>query len=276
MNQRVRRSPRMLTCPNCGAAYREGLPRCPYCRSVDDYQDETDFMEDLEELRDRVEDIPEDLEREQKRRYGRETARDLHRIFRIVLIAAAVIGLLIAADVYIIPKMTGRTEEDRQQDRREMYLWKQENYPVMEDLYEKEDWEGLLAFADEAQGMGIYDWEHYNVIEGLRKIAMLTEYSIPEADTRMEQDGADSGRTLDAYAEVLRDEIALRFWENRTTDEKDVRIVKEQAAGCLDDLQARFALTQEETEALRQMLIKGYGELMISECREFLKDRGLQ
>ena len=193
-----------------------------------------------------------------------------------MLIAAAVIGLLIAAVVYIIPKMTGRTEEDRQQDRREMYLWKQENYPVMEDLYEKEDWEGLLAFADEAQGMGIYDWEHYNVIEGLRKIAMLTEYSIPEADTRMEQDGADSGRTLDAYAEVLRDEIALRFWENRTTDEKDVRIVKEQAAGCLDDLQARFALTQEETEALRQMLIKGYGELMISECREFLKDRGLQ
>ena len=44
-------------------------------------------------------DIPEDLEREQKRRYGRETARDLHRIFRIVLIAAAVIGLLIAAEV---------------------------------------------------------------------------------------------------------------------------------------------------------------------------------
>ena len=276
MNQRVRRTPRMLTCPNCGAAYREGLPRCPYCRSVDDYQDETDFMEDLEEIRDRVEDIPEDLEREQKHRYGRETARDLHRIFRIVFITAAVIGLLIAADFYIIPKMTGRTDEDRQQDRREMYLWKQENYPVMEDLYEKEDWEGLLAFADEAQGMGIYDWEHYNVIEGLRKIEMLTGYSIPEADTRMEQDGADSGRTLDAYAEVLRDEIALRFWENRTTDGKDVRIVKEQAAGCLDDLQARFALTQEETETLRQMLIKGYGELMISECREFLKDRGLQ
>ena len=114
------------------------------------------------------------------------------------------------------------------------------------------------------------------MIEGLRKIEMLTGYSIPEADTRMEQDGADSGRILDAYAEVLRDEIALRFWENRTTDEKDVRIVKEQAAACLDDLQARFALTQEETEVLRQMLIKGYGELTISECREFLKDRGLQ
>ena len=38
----------MLRCPNCGAEYEAGLLRCPYCRSVDDYQDETEYLEDLD------------------------------------------------------------------------------------------------------------------------------------------------------------------------------------------------------------------------------------
>ena len=51
----------MLHCPNCGAQYEAGLLHCPYCKSVDDYQDETEYLEDLDELKDKLEDLPEDV-----------------------------------------------------------------------------------------------------------------------------------------------------------------------------------------------------------------------
>ena len=58
MSKRVykRKTVKMLHCPNCGAQYEAGLLHCPYCKSVDDYQDETEYLEDLDELKDKLED----------------------------------------------------------------------------------------------------------------------------------------------------------------------------------------------------------------------------
>ena len=53
---------RMLRCPNCGALYKEGLKHCPYCRSVDDYQDESEYLEDLDEFKERA-DLPPEARR---------------------------------------------------------------------------------------------------------------------------------------------------------------------------------------------------------------------
>ena len=207
----------MLRCPNCGALYKEGLKHCPYCRSVDDYQDESEYLEDLDDLKDRLEVLPGTVIREENRRQTKEAARDFAVILRRIGITAGIILLLFAGLRFVDRAVLGNSEENRLKEQKEEYLWKQENFKKLDEMYANKDYEGLLEFDENCQNSGIYDWEHYNVIEGLRKIEMLTEYSIPEADTRMEQDGADSGRTLDAYAEVLRDEIALRFWENRTT-----------------------------------------------------------
>ena len=58
--QQRRKIVKMVRCPHCGAEYEEGLLHCPYCKSVDDYQDETEYLEDLDELKDKLEDIPEE------------------------------------------------------------------------------------------------------------------------------------------------------------------------------------------------------------------------
>ena len=84
---------KMLHCPNCGAQYEAGLLHCPYCKSVDDYQDETEYLEDLDELKDKLEDLPEDVMREHKKKEttdpdrGRRRGRgpfDVYRVYNLL------------------------------------------------------------------------------------------------------------------------------------------------------------------------------------------------
>ena len=262
----------MITCPQCGAEYEAGLLRCPYCKSVDDYQDETEFMGDMEEIRGKVEDLPQDFEKETAKTARKETARDMHRIFRIVFGIIVGIVLLCVLAAFIDTKLMG-SEEDQQEKRRAEYLWKEENYPLMDDLYAQQDWEGLLSFADEANSSALYDWEHYSVISGLRKIQDISAYYIKEADEAAEKDGADSQKAREARTRLFREEISIRFWEYQVKDPADAEIVKGQGAAVLQDLDERFALTEEETEQLRAIVARSGGILTTKECEDFLESR---
>ena len=263
------RPKRMITCPSCGAAYEDGLTHCPYCRSVDDYRDESEFMEDLEEIRDKVEDLPTDVHRESVRRYREETVRDIRMIIAGVIAAAAAVAALVIVFSFVIPKATGTSDEDRREKKREEYLWREENFPVMDAYYEAQDWEGLLAFVNEADNSAIYRWQHFSVIEALQKIGSLRDYEIPAADRAAASYGADDSRTRDENAYVLRDELLLRFWEYRTKDKNDAEIVKELAAEELKDLTDRFALSQEELDLFETEIKKNSGELSVRECSTF-------
>ena len=158
----------MLRCPNCGAEYEAGLLRCPYCRSVDDYQDETEYLEDLDELKDKLEDMPEDVLQEHKKKEVVQTAQDMKRILTVVGAVAAAFLLLIGVSAFFDQVVFGNSESKVREREREEYLWKQENFPKLDAFYESRDYEGLLAFADETDNNGIYDWEHYPLLDGLR------------------------------------------------------------------------------------------------------------
>ena len=262
----------MLHCPNCGAEYEAGLLHCPYCRSVDDYQDESEYLEDLDELKDRLEDLPEDVIREQNKLQTIEAAKDLKRIFLRVALVAAGFLMIFGISVFFDRVVFGNSEAKEREREREEYLWKQENLPKLDALYESKDYEGLLAFADETDNNGIFDWEHYPLLDGLRILKYIPDW-IAMVEELEAEGRTDTQQYRDDLAFLLRDELNLLYFDKRQVSAEDAQIIKDLSAEYLADLETRFALTPEELEELEKKVVSNSGEIYSSECREFLKNR---
>ena len=262
----------MLRCPNCGAEYEAGLLRCPYCRSVDDYQDETEYLEDLDELKDKLEDMPEDVLQEHKKKEVVQTAQDMKRILTVVGAVAVAFLLLIGVSAFFDQVVFGNSESKVREREREEYLWKQENFPKLDALYESRDYEGLLAFADETDNNGIYDWEHYPLLDGLRILKFIPD-EIEMVEELKAEGRTDTQQYRDGLAFLLKDELNLLYFDKRQVSAEDARIIKELSSEYLADLETRFALTPEELEELEKMVARNSGEIYSSECKEFLKNR---
>ena len=262
----------MLRCPNCGAQYEAGLLHCPYCRSVDDYQDETEYLEDLDELKDKLEDLPEDVLREHKKREVVQTARDMKRVLTVVGAIAAAILLMIGVTTFFDQVVFGNSDAKRREREREEYLWKQENYPKLEALYESKDYDGLLEFADQTDNYGLYDWEHYPLLDGLRILKYIPgEIKILE---QLEAEGrTDTKQYRDNLAFLLKDELNLLYFDKRNVSAEDAEIIKELSGEYLSDLETRFALTPGEREELEKTAVRNNGEFYLKDCEEYLKNR---
>ena len=261
---------KMLRCPNCGALYREGLLHCPYCRSVDDYQDESEYLEDLDDLKERLEDLPETAQKEHEQTQKKELVGDMKKILFRVGLAAGIFLLLVGAGIFADRVIGGNGGANDAEKQKEEYLWKQENFARLDELYEKKDYQGLLDFDRENHNAGIYDWEHYPLLEGLRDMEYL-EHDLHFAETFGGEDG--SGLDLDNRAMILKYELELLFFDKREAQEADKEIIRELSARYMEDLETRFALTPQELEELEATAASNRGLVYISDCREFLKER---
>jgi hypothetical protein len=154
--------------------------------------------------------------------------------------------------------------------QKEAYLWKQENFAKLDELYEKKDYQGLLDFEAENDNAGIYDWEHYPLLEALRDMDAL-DHELQYAETFGGKDG--SQLDVDNRAMILKYELELLFFDKRAALDADKEIVKERSAGYLQDMETRFALTPQELEELEKTAASNRGYVYINDCRKFLKDR---
>ena len=222
---------KMVRCPHCGAEYEEGLLHCPYCKSVDDYQDESEYLEDLDELRDKLEDIPEETLRQNERMQTKQAVRDFRKIFVIVAVFFAAIGGIVLFETVI----SGGTRGQMEKRNREKYLWIQENYPILDEMYEKEDYE----LVDEA----------------------------------VQKYGEDSDEALRERAALFSDELQLRYLSLHAKQTEDRERIASLSEEYLKDLTERFSLTEEELAELDRLLVKNCGYMTNKECRDYLKNR---
>lgn len=274
MSKRVykRKTVKMLHCPNCGAQYEAGLLRCPYCKSVDDYQDETEYLEDMDELKDKLEDLPEDVLREHKKKETVQAAQDLKRILTVVGAIAAALLMFIGVMTFFDKVVEGNSDRKIKERAQEEYLWKQENFPKLDELYKNKDYEGLLEFADSQDNAGLYDWEHYALLDGLRILKYIpSDIAIVEEMEQNNETGTD--HYLDTLAYLLRDELELLYFDHREVSAEDVGTIREMSGEYLKDLETRFALTDEELAAFERKAAHDMGFFYIQECKEFLKKR---
>ena len=263
---------KMLHCPNCGAQYEAGLLHCPYCKSVDDYQDETEYLEDLDELKDKLEDLPEDVMREHKKKETVQAAQDLKRILIVVGAAAAALLMFIGFITFYDKVIEGNSDRKMKERAQEEYLWKQENFPKLDEFYKNKDYEGLLEFADSQENIGLYDWDHYAFLDGLRILKYIPD-DIAILEELEQQNKKDTDHYMDSLASLLREELELLYFDHRQVPAEDAEIIREMSVEYLRDLETRFALTDEELAEFERKAAHDMGSFYIQECKDFLKNR---
>lgn len=141
-----------FNCKSCGAELNDSMARCPYCGTLIPGGAEKEYMSRLEDIREDMAEL-ETLPRESVRKELRSQGRRLRR----VIAAAVIIALALAAAFFVMDK---RYERDNTAD----YIWGRENFPVMDELFEKGEYEKLEEMLSEAmeEDRPVWDWVYFD------------------------------------------------------------------------------------------------------------------
>lgn len=245
-------SGRTVICRSCAAEFSADLPNCPYCGTMYLPAAEKAYMNRLEGMRGDLHQLG-DLA-------GRKARTRVRTLYRRMLVVGAIL-LLLAAAGYGVHLHRARVQAAA--DRAE-YLWQREAFAQMDALYDAGDYAALLDAYCEATDAGhkLYSYRHYDFCDYLLRLD-LARGSL----NWVQNNGSD----LD---QLFYDELTLYRLEGMTrlTDEER-QILTELRAPLLADFEARFPLSEQETEAFRQKLRQD-GYLSCSETEQFLREKG--
>ena len=243
-----------IICPSCGAEFEPDKVKCPFCGTIYYKAAEAEYMNKLE-------DVKEDLD-ELKDSADRETKGQFKKILRWVIILL-IIFAAIGAAVLIHDEMRRKRyeEEDRQE-----YLWRSKNYSVMNDLYDKGEYEQLLVLYDKAtkEGHNLYNFPHNDFCVCLRDVV-----SAGESIKRYENDEITPEELLHRELYLFR----MDTYNNITEDERSM--LDKMRKPYLDDFYGRFDMTEEELDKFKSELKNGQ-YIGYSECIDYLEKKGLK
>ncbi len=149
-----------MICPNCGGDFADWAPKCPYCGAMNYQGAERQYMEQLEDIREDMEELPEESESH----YRRHVQVALKKL--LVLAAAVLAAGLAAAGLYLI----WQHQEDKAYEARVLRRteWEAEEFPQLDQWYEAGEYDRILErsyeLLDENHEFNIYSWSHYQFV----------------------------------------------------------------------------------------------------------------
>lgn len=243
------------TCPFCAAEYLDNLPACPYCGTMNYKGAEAEYLEKLENVRSDMEDLGSIPAQEIKKEF-KGTLRFVRKIF---------VGMAVLAAVWIAVYAWINYEPER--DPQADYLWKQTNYPVFDELYEKKDYEEMTRLYREAveEDQPIYDWEHSyfcGVLDDLFYVETILEHL------------ADGEELKDSYYE----DLVYYGWKYDYTfieehlSEEEIELVTPYVEHYLQDFHARWEFTEKERTKFTEYMSEHYGYPSFDLCEDYIRD----
>lgn len=228
---------KIIICSSCGGECPEESSNCPYCGSTLLAGAEKKYMEQLRDVKDQMEDL-EEVPMEETR----TAIKKQGKVLKVgILIGVVVLGLVLGA-TWLFDRMLYTDEKDFKQQ----YLWKQEYYPVMDELYAKDDYDGLFRFYEEHmedEYAQFYTWEHFDFLR-----AYMTYFDYSEAL----KEGRNVGSAASLFAQQWRAKGDLAKPERYTETEYAALLpmleILEQ------DYQIRWKIDPEEEQLLYQEL----------------------
>lgn len=243
-----------IICPSCGAEFESNKVKCPFCGTIYLKAAEAEYMDKLEDVKEDLDDLKDSPKEETKGQFK--------KIWKWLIVLLAVF-MVIGAAVLINDEMRRKRyeEEDRQE-----YLWRSKNYPVMNELYDKGEYEQLLDIYDRAnkEGHNLYNFPHNDFCVCLRDIVT-------------------AGKVLDRYKnnettveELLHRELYLfRLDTYKSITEEEYKILDEMRKPYLDDFYKRFDMSGEELDKFISQLKNGQ-YISYSDCTEYIEKKGLK
>ena len=242
----------VIICRSCGADYSADLPNCPYCGTMNLPAAESAYMSKLEHMRSNLEGLGVLA--------GQQTRKDF-RSLRKKLLLAAVFLCLIVAVIYGVHFRRVRAEAEWEKAE---ILWQRDAFSKMDEYYASGDYESLLQFYYDAQDAGHHVWQYKRreFCEFLMRIENA-QFALREVEA-----GSDD------QAWLLYNELYLYHLEDLHKLSEEERAVLEQLRSpLLEDLDARFHLTDDELSVFRKTLARD-GMISYADCESFLEGGG--
>lgn len=241
------------SCPFCAAEYLDNLPACPYCGTMNYKGAEAEYLEKLENVRTDMENLGDVPVQEMKKEF-RSTLRFMWKVF---------IGIAILAVLLIVwyAWINHEPERDPQAD----YLWKQTNYPIFDELYEKRDYEELVRRYREAveNDQLIYDWEHdyfCGALDDLFYVEAILERLAAgeELSDYYYEDLVYYGWKYDGF-----------YLEEHLTEE-EIELITPYVEHYLEDFHARWEFTEKERAEFTEHMNEHYGHPSFDLCEDYI------
>lgn len=146
---------KLLVCNSCGAQFSNDEPKCPYCGTMNYDGAEKEYFEKLEDIREDVEDLNAVPMQETKAELKKQG-----KFIKNVIVIVVVLGLVFGGIIFL-------QEKSYERDEKADFLWREENYPKMNAMYEAGEYEELAEFYMQAlaDNQQLYDWEHSDFVD---------------------------------------------------------------------------------------------------------------
>lgn len=249
---------KQIVCSSCGAKFRQSLPKCPYCDTLNYKGAEAEYMGRLQNLRGEVEklgDVPEQETRKELQKQKRHVKAILLILFLVAAVVAGIVGL---------KKLLSR--DDFEADSQEEVLWQKEMFPLLDELYKQEEYDKLMEVFDEAieERRSVYEWKHAGFCYELSKCQVVNGLLDEEA----------AGAAMDEYDEVF---LLNTYWHFRGIDygielsDGERKRLQPYFDECIDRLGTRWNLTDEQQAEFEKQIKNNQGFVSYDFCEEVIK-----
>lgn len=241
-------------CESCAAVYDDMLPECPYCGSTNYKGAEVQYLNQLEDVREDMEEL-EAVPVEETKKEFRKQGRFLVKVFVVIGIV-----ILVLTAIYLLVEIDWGYDRDAKED----YFWKQENYPLMDALYESGDYAALAEFFAEEKKNPTGAWEHSDFYYVYVDITELQELYGWE----------EEGKELEPfdYAMILHDEWeVLSSFQNNTLDEQELEKLVEYKKLIQDKFDTRWNMSEVDYEELCRQVEENHGWISLDICEAYVE-----
>lgn len=242
------------TCESCAGKYDEMLPECPYCGTVNVKGAEAEYLDQLEDVREDMENLKEVPLEEIKKEFVTQ-GRFLRKVFVTIVIV-----FLVLIGIYLLREM----DWDFGRDRKAEYFWKQENYPVMDELYEKGDYEALREYFTEEKKNPTWNWSHSDFFFLYADLSGLLEVYDWESD-------GEKWDTYD-YALILQAEWqVLHSYEKDGLDEQEQEKLAEYIQIVQEHFDTRWKMNEADYKEISRQVEENHGWIGIEICEKYVE-----
>lgn len=242
-------------CPSCSAEYDDTLPKCPYCDTLNYKGAEAEYLDKLEDMRSDMEDLGNIPEQETKKEFAKQG-----KFLKKVLFG---IGLC----VILLTVLMVWTNREQKIDAKAEYSWKQENFPIWDELYENQEYSTLVEMYWEAAkiGMPYWDWKHGDFCEWLDSMMYLEQ--LLDAEAKGEQ------LKESYYVDILYYQLRIEGAGLEGLSQEEKERLAPYMKPVTEDFKRRWNFTETEKDAISMEQKKNYGYVSYDFCEEFIKNR---
>lgn len=222
---------------------------CPYCGYMNRKEAEKEYFSKMEDISKDLSEITE----ETKTVYEKTIKKEMSKTISILLILGiCILGLL--SLTWLFMGVFGQDGKEIEQE----IAWERENFPILDELYEKKDYSGILKHMEEQYGKKgecFYRWEKYSFL------SLYESYGncIRGKEKALKGDEL----TKDYYATMIYDTSRLIYFEEwfsyEQWEEKETQQLLRWKEEVKEIAEKSLGLTEEEQSELEQEISeKGY------------------